>query len=541
MKISQSLSQELEKILKNARNERSGEPLSEQSKESYHHAFNDFFQVIARCHTGRSLDHLADFTSEDIKEYKSDLESRIPRLKPGTITNRLMAIKGIFKAAFAQNLIPEDIRKGFKVFWPKHEEQYRRLQRDEVERLCRIDDERLAAMELKAQYVYLRNKAMVSLQKDAALRLSEVVNLSMDDILIGQKSLGGHVPLLVWESKDRPAGFKDTVYITPWGFSYLKAYLSVRAKYLETQGLTPGTIVKPKTKEKNGPALFFSEKNGHAIKPHYYAGTIFASLIREAKLPQEYTTHYLRHTQISEWVEAGLDPKRVQRLARHTSLEMTLRYYHFSDKELIEDLDRRFGDQAQGPMRQESLPEKPVRLPIMRHAVKSMTGQDIEPKSLEALDAALQNDWKKGGASDIFYTVSEALEKLQIQRTQLYEGWIRSGRLHPLKLGKGTVFLKTEVDDLSSYRTSEEASKILGYKEKVPVTVAKLAESGVIPAVKMGRGWRFKDRDLVNYLLDKRSGRLRLKSRLQKMPEIKATPQIFPLPLPPSQPGHWIQ
>ncbi len=541
MKIPQTLSEEMNRALKNARNERSGQPLSEKSQQSYQSAFSDFFQVVAHHHPQRPLNHLADFNSEDIKEYKIDLESRVPQLKAGTITNRLMAIKGIFKAAFAQNIIPDDIRKEFKVFWAKYEEQYHRLSREEVERLCRIDDKLLDAMELKAQFVYLRDKTMVALQKDTALRLSEVVNLGIDDVLMGQKSHGGHVPLLIWESKGRPAGSKDTVYITPWGFSYLKRYLSVRAEYLKTQRLTPETIIKPKSKEKNGPALFFSEKDGHVIKAPYYAESIFSPLIQEAKLPQEYTTHYLRHTQISEWVETGLDIKRVQRLARHQSLVTTLSYYHFSDKELVEDLDRRFGDHAEGPIRQESLPEEPVRLAIMRHAIKSVTGQEPDPKILEGLDAALQNNWTSGGASDIFYTVSETCEKLQIQRTQLYEGWIRLGRLHPLKSGKSTVFLKTEVDNLSSYRTSEEASKILGYKEKVPVTVAKLAESGIIPAVKMGRGWRFKDRDLANYLLDKRSGRLRLKSRLQKMPEIKAAPQIFPLPLPPSQPGHWIQ
>ena len=43
-----------------------------------------------------------------------------------------------------------------------------------------------------------------------------------------------------------------------------------------------------------------------------------------------------------------------------------------------------------------------------------------------------------------------------------------------------------------------------------------MAAKGLLRGIKMGRGWRFRDRDLINFLLDKRMGRLQLQQARTK-------------------------
>ncbi len=525
------LSQELNKVLKDARNKRSGEPLSAGTKTGYTLTFEGFYKTTLARDPQRKITSLKDFSVEDLAEYKKALENRIPPLKTNSITGHLMNIKGVFKAAYAQKMIPDEIN--FEVFWPKTEEQYRRLHKDELDKLFAIDEKRLERMDIKGQFVFLRNKTMAAIQKDAALRASEIINLGLENILWNQRSVGGHVPVEIWESKARSRNVKEMAYLSPWGVEWLKRYLKVREAYVAESGIKAAHMLSRKSEKPMGEAVFISEKSGVALKTSVYISRIFPALIRDAGLPQEYTSHYLRHTRISEWVESGLDPKRVQTLARHESLEMTLKYYHFNEKELLQDLDQRFGHLTINPVKPLLMPDQEVALKIMRYALKAV-GQEPTEQSLEAIYGALGEELKPGTSQNLYYSVHETCSRLRIGRTQLYEGWIRAGHLHPFKLGKATVFLKNEVDELSSYRTSEEASKILGFKEKVPVSVCKLAALGIIPAIKLGRGYAFKDKDLADYLFDKRSGRLRLISHLKtKIHEIKtAIPHSSPPPQP---------
>ncbi len=506
-----SLFQEVEEVLKNARNKRTGDPLGDNTKTGYRQVFREFYATTAARAPGRTLARLADFSAEDIEEYNRVLEGDPGQLKPNSIIGRIMAVNGVFKAAFAQKIIPTKINH--KVYWPKGEEQYRRLHQDELEKLFFLDEKRLEKMNLKDRFVCLRNKTMAVIQKDVALRISEPCHLGFDNILWNQRSRGGIVPLEIWEGKWRPRGTKEIVYLTPWGVAWLKRYLEIRKEYLAATGLRPGQALSPKSRRPMGEALFISEKTVAPIKEHGYT-KIFRALADEARLSKECTSHWLRHTRITEWVESGLDPKRVQKLARHESLEMTLKYYHFNEKELLLDLDKRFGSvPATAPVKMLLLPEKSVCIKILRHALQN-AGQESDDAAMEAMYARLAENLKPGSSQDLYYAVHETCERLRIGRTQLYKGWIAGGWLHPLKIGKTTAFLKTEVDALASYRTSAEASKALGYKEKTPVTVAKLAEEGIIPAKKIGRGWAFKDKDLIDFAIDKRSGRLRLKKRL---------------------------
>lgn len=506
--LPQSLSEELAKIIAAFRHEQSGEPLSPGTKRGWPFQLGWFYDAIIEKQPGRTIERLADFELQDLKDYKTILEGRT--IKPITVRTNLVVLKGIFKAAHAQGLIPKNISEDLKSMRPQSEEQNRRIPADEIKRLCTIDEKRLAKMDTRTRFLYLRDIAMIAIHKDAALRASEVIRLCTEDILWQRETPGGHVPIIIRESKGRARGHEDTTYISPWGRDYLKRYLDARTAFLRETGAEAGKVHGPKSEKDLGTALFLA-RNGAAIQStSIYESKIFPRRLRETGLSPDYTSHYLRHTRITEWVESGMDPKRVQKLARHREVTTTLGYYHFNEKELLADLDRRFGDAGSpAPAAGQLMPQQPVRLEIARHALK---GVGIEPDktTLARLDASFQAGMKPDASQDLYYSVHETCACLGIKRTQLYVARIRPGYLHPLKIGARTVFLKNEVDMLAAYRTTEEASVILGYKEKVPVTVARLAAQGIIPAIKVGRGWLFRDSDLADYLLDKRGGRVRL-------------------------------
>ena len=61
---------------------------------------------------------------------------------------------------------------------------------------------------------------------------------------------------------------------------------------------------------------------------------------------------------------------------------------------------------------------------------------------------------------------------------------------------------------------------------KVPVTVAHMAAQGVLKGSKIGRCWRFHDRDLTDYLIGKRLGRLRLQQAHRRRTTRPASLQV---------------
>lgn len=63
----------------------------------------------------------------------------------------------------------------------------------------------------------------------------------------------------------------------------------------------------------------------------------FRKLTKKAGLPATITLHSLRHTYITHLMEAGVNPRRVQELAGHKTLETTWRYAHALPSEGIDE------------------------------------------------------------------------------------------------------------------------------------------------------------------------------------------------------------
>ncbi|MBI2789810.1 MAG: tyrosine-type recombinase/integrase [Elusimicrobia bacterium] len=525
-----SLKRQLDVILDNHRTRTSGESLARGSRAGYQKAFEDFVSVLQTKDPKRSLRSVKDFNPDDLGTYQRHLEQKKigggALLKPGSITRSLMGLKAIFQAAYRAKLMPTNIVAEFKPKWHAAEEG-RCLTGEEVERLCEIDETYLKHETLLNQFFHIRNAVMFSVQKDAALRAGEVFRLCDEDIQWARKTPGGVVPVLIRESKGRLAGSSETVPLTPWATARLKRYLDVRQRMFQARGLKPTTLVSDKSGKPLGTVLFVNQQGATMDMGGYQQA--FRVLSTKAGLDSGYTTHDLRHTRICEWVDAGLNPRKVQHLARHKSVQLTLeKYYHTSEKEIFADLDGLYGTKTDVPaaIPKDLIPSGEVRRALFQHALKA-EGHPHDEHVLDRLDRLIEEG--EAGLAGLYYTVHETCAKLKIQRTQLYVGWIPAGHIHPLKDGSRTVFLKAEVDALAGLRTTEEASLILGYREKKPTTILRFASQGLLPAIRIGKTMRFKIDDLIEFLKDKNSGRLRLPARVpkMKMPPIGRTGDVF--------------
>ena len=71
---------------------------------------------------------------------------------------------------------------------------------------------------------------------------------------------------------------------------------------------------------------------------------------------------------------------------------------------------------------------------------------------------------------------------------------------------------------------------MLGYREKKPTTILRYVTQGVLKAIKIGNTYRFRDRDLTDFLGDKNSGRLRL-ATASKTVRLSAPASYAPPPM----------
>ena len=146
-------------------------------------------------------------------------------------------------------------------------------------------------------------------------------------------------------------------------------------------------------------------------------------------------------------------------------------------------------------------PERPVLRQILKAAAE-LLGASVDAGKVDQLEEALAEKVSgRQGREELCYSIVEALEKLNLGRTQIYD-WMRKGYLHPVALSNGRKGLpKDEIDRLAALRSSKEASIILGYREKVPTTIQRNVREGTLKATQLGNENLYSDRDLTDFLL----------------------------------------
>lgn len=222
-----------------------------------------------------------DITESDIKSY---LAEKLSDQSSSTIIVFLSAIKSAFLT-----ILKKDITVGIKR--PKKEKKLPVvLNKDEI---------RLLLNQLNNS----KSKLMVSLIYACGMRVSELINLKVQDINLNEK-LGQ-----IRQAK----GKKDRVFNIP---AFLLEDLS---KQISRQ--------KEISKE-----FLFEGKNGKLSSRNLQK--IVSNSAKKAGISKQVHCHTLRHSFATHLLENGVDIRKIQELLGHSNLATTQLYTHISSEEL---------------------------------------------------------------------------------------------------------------------------------------------------------------------------------------------------------------
>lgn len=178
----------------------------------------------------------------------------------------------------------------------------------------------------QALYAYELNKerdaCIVSLILNSGLRVSEVVNLNIDDLDLANKLV------YVYRKGNNDESFKTPVYFREQCRDDLAAYLTLRTSRYRT----------PKREK----ALFVAIPNGQKEGKRMTKRAIQAMIIKYAKrFGKPYlTVHKLRHSFATDYYLQNDIYKTKEQLG-HASTETTEVYAHLTDKTMSEAIERR--------------------------------------------------------------------------------------------------------------------------------------------------------------------------------------------------------
>lgn len=227
------------------------------------------------------------------------------KLSSRSIERHLTTIRGFFKYLVKMEIIKYDITKNIdNLKIGKHLPMT--LSIDEVNKLMDIP--------LDNPFNY-RTKAMLEVMYGSGLRVSELVNLTLNDIDLYNDTILVHGK----GSKER---------IVPLG-DYAKEYL---IKYLEVRN----SLIK----RKNGnPDKLFLNNHGKPITRNGF-NFLLNKLLKEKGIDKEITPHTLRHSFATHMLDNGADLRTIQELLGHSDIVTTRIYTHVSKKQIQSNYDK---------------------------------------------------------------------------------------------------------------------------------------------------------------------------------------------------------
>tara|TARA_Y100000310_G_scaffold345697_1_gene468452 strand:- start:1998 stop:2825 length:828 start_codon:yes stop_codon:yes gene_type:complete len=220
----------------------------------------------------------------DIDDVKLYMAEKLTERSSTTIIVFLAALKYSFS-----NILQKDITAGIKR--PKKEKRIPSvLTKEEIKKL-------LTTISNK------KSKLITTLIYAAGLRVSELVNLKVDDLNF--EELIGHVR--------QGKGKKDRIFNLPENLT----------KFLKKQ---------VETQKKDNQEYLFSGRNKQLSTRNIQK--IVSSAAKKAKIEKSVHPHTLRHSFATHLLENGTDIRFIQELLGHSDLSTTQRYAHVSAEQI---------------------------------------------------------------------------------------------------------------------------------------------------------------------------------------------------------------
>ncbi len=240
--------------------------------------------------------NIKDITSTDLKEYVKYLNNELSSSR--SISRNVSCIKSFYKFLNIEKYIndnPSDV-----LYEPKIKKSLpNTLTEDEVASILDI--------KLETPYDY-RNKAMLELMYATGLRVSELVNLKLQDIDFSEDLI-------------RTFGKGNKERVIPMG-DYASLYLK---KYIYDY--------RPLMLKKRPCEYVFLNNHGLGLTRQAYFKTI-KEIARIKGIKKDISPHTLRHSFASHMLKHGADLRTIQELLGHSDISTTQIYTHITNEEL---------------------------------------------------------------------------------------------------------------------------------------------------------------------------------------------------------------
>lgn len=264
---------------------------SQHTIDSYTNDLNKFSSYINK--------PVAQINKDDIIGILKKLNDE--NLSNSSINHFVTVLRSFYKFLVINNIVKENIMNFISS--PKREKHLPKvLSEEEIDKLLNIP--------LNDAFSY-RNKAIIELMYATGLRVSELVNLKVNDIDLNMallKTLGKG-------SKERIIPLGD------YALNYLKLYINEYRSLLIKKNLND--------------YLFLNNHGNKLTRQGLFK--MLDKLANEQGIKTEISPHTLRHSFATHLLNGGADLRSIQELLGHSDISTTQIYMHVSNQKLNED------------------------------------------------------------------------------------------------------------------------------------------------------------------------------------------------------------
>ena len=240
--------------------------------------------------------NILEFTTQDIKDFLYNLDA-----SPKTKSHYLTVLNSFYKYMIFNERIKINPCVGIRT--PK-------LERTLPKYLTSAEIDKLLDIKLIKPTDY-RNKAMLEVLYATGIRISELINLKLNQIDFDECI----IRVLGKGKKDRIVPMGNTA------INYLMLYINEYRRFI--------------LKTKNSDYVFLNKNGTKMSRQGFFK--ILKKITKESGIEKEVSPHVLRHSFATYLLNNGADLRVIQELLGHENLVTTEIYSHLSNKKIEED------------------------------------------------------------------------------------------------------------------------------------------------------------------------------------------------------------
>ena len=270
--------------------------LADKTLESYKNDLKVYATFLAEY----KLTKVEDIAADDIENF---IKSRSEDDEITTIAHNLTVIKNFHKYLLRQKITNKDVSEYIER--PK-------LRKALPKALSITDVEKLLDIKLESAFDY-RNKAMLELLYGTGIRVSELVNITLNDMDFNNCI----IRIMGKGSKER------IVPLGEYSMYYINEYLNVRDSLLKND----------KTCDK----LFLNNHGKGMTRQGFFKK--LKQILKSKNLNTDVSPHTLRHSFATHLLSCGADLRSIQEMLGHSDISTTKIYTKISDEQVNNDYE----------------------------------------------------------------------------------------------------------------------------------------------------------------------------------------------------------